>query len=411
MMKTKSIYSLSLIHTGLAITVLSSCGTQANRDKKGNDGATSGGSGKEIGTTDTGDVNAPLVQQDEAVLGESINSQVDEAISSAMEELDTSSGASLALTDGGMSLFDSSKGIGGNGAGKEKEVKNDVIRFRECTEEGAKAVVSFKNSFSHQRDFERKKLKGTTKTAFLLERTRTWSKEGGEVKCNANKKGANIAWNDLKGYELSVSFKGEKSGEQSVTQVVNNTTISRSHFRSNSGTRNIKWLTVTQDAETITLEKQVTNKSERKMSATNKKGESKAWESSLATVEGSPLMISIVRDAKTKDLKTRTIKSGSITAVAKDGTKIETKFDNVVYERGSRCNAVSGKLTGAVYAKDATSASVTYTVNFTGDEPTVEFSDGKSYELNIDGCEFEVEDSKVTEASKKDDVVDPGVKK
>lgn len=412
--------SLHFVNTGIAVVALSSCGTGPLSGESGKDTekATGSTNGKENSQTGTGDINAPLVQQDEVVLGESINSQVEEAVASAVEELDLdSSSSALALTDYGFNLDKENsekskgKGIAGNSANKENETKNDMVRFRECVEDGNKAVVTMKHSFSHERNFERQKLKGITKSSFLQERTRSWSKEGAAVKCSPNKKSAAIAWTDLKGYDLAVSFKGEKSHEQTLTQLKKNVTMTHSQSRSNTGTRGIKWIDVVKDETNITLTKQVTNSSERKMSATNKKGETKSWESSVATVEGAPLMITVVRDAKTNELKTRTIKSGSIAGTAKDGTKIETKFENVVYERESRCNAVSGKLTGSISAKDATTPSVTFTVTFSGEEPSVEFSDGKTYELNIDGCEFEEEGAKVTEASKKDDVKDPGISK
>ncbi len=391
-MKTNFKKNLLIVPFGLALFVLPSCGTQDGTARDGvaakDPAATEKDKDKETSSTGTGSIDAPLVQQDEEVIGDSITAQVDDAISSAMEDLDSSTSASFALL------------------GKETNKKSEVNRFRDCVEEGNKAVVTLKHSFNHENEFERVKFKGYSKLSYLMERTRTWSKEGTAVKCDASKKRVNLAGADLKGYELAVALKSEKSDEQSLTKTTKKgeETIARKSSRSSQGTRNIKWTNVTNDQGKLTIEKQVSSSMERKLSATNKKGESKAWESTIKTGEGAPLVITLVRDSNTSALVSRTVKSGTVIGVAKDGTRVETKFDNVLYEKAKKCDATSGKITGAIYAKDATTPSVSYTITFTGSEPTVEFSDGKTYDLNLDGCEFAEEDAKVNEVSKKDDV-------
>jgi hypothetical protein len=382
--------NLLVVPFGLALLVLPSCGSSDGTGREGaaakNPAATD--KDKETSSTGTGSIEAPLVQQDEEVIGESITGQVDEAISSAMEDLDASSSASFALL------------------GKEESKKNEVNRFRDCVEDGNKAVVTLKHSFNHENEFERVKFKGYSKLSFLMERTRTWSKEGTAVKCDSTKKRVNLAGADLKGYELAVAIKSEKTDDRSLTKTTKKgeETIARKSSRSSQGTRTVKWTNVANDQSKLTIDKQVTSSMERKMSATNKKGESKSWESTVKTGENAPLLITIIRDSKTSALISRTVKSGTVVGVAKDGTRVETKFDNVLYEKAKKCDATSGKITGAIYAKDATTPSVSYTITFTGSEPTVEFSDGKTYDLNLDGCEFAEDEAKVNEISKKDDI-------
>lgn len=309
---------------------------------------------------------------DEELAGDSVSAQVDEAIAAAAEE--QSEGAATA----GLTLTEVDK------------VKK-VERYRNCTAEGDKAVVEIKRAAERSFSFEGAVRQGSSEIKHLVEITRTWSRDGGAVDCAESGKHAALVRAEMKGVTLEAAFKRQRSLSASFTNLKKGVTKSRSAKFNAQGTRQISWTDVTVADGTITLSKTVTQQATRTLEIVNKQGETKSFEQTVATDAAAPLQVVTVRDEATDALVSRTIVSGKKVATGKDGGRVETSFDNVKYEPGKGCYAVSGKISGAIYAKDAAEASLTFTIDFTGDTKSIAFSNGKEVEYVADGCEFDIE--------------------
>jgi hypothetical protein len=323
------------------------------------------------GSDDTVNETSQLAE-DEDLAGDTVSAQVDEAIAAAAEEQsEGAAAAGLALTE----------------ADKIKRVE----RYRNCTAADDKAVVEIKRAAERSWSFENALRQGSSEIKHLVEITRTWSRDEGEVGCAESGKHAALVRAEMKGVKLEASFKRQRSQLATITNLKKGVTRSRSAKFHAQGTRSITWADVSVADGTITLSKTITQQVTRTLEIVNKKGETKTFEQSVATDAAAPLQVVTVRDEAKGALVSRTIVSGKKIATGKDGGRIETSFDNVKYQPGKGCYAVSGKISGAIYAKDATEASLTFTIDFTTDTKSIAFSNGKDVEYVADGCEFDIE--------------------
>ncbi len=323
------------------------------------------------------------VVSDEETSSQVITAQVDEGISAAGEDQESESAAALMLT--------------------AADGKNVHTRFRECNELEGKAVVNIKRSIERSFTIDRPAIAAETSFKLLDERTRTWALANGEAKCSENKKFAVVPWASLEGMTTAVVFSNEKSRESTLTNKKKNTTLTASHSIKSDGERTITWSNIASETSVL-VQKSIVSKVSRELTIKKKDGKEKVMTSDVVISAENPLITIVEREKTSLDVVSRTIKSGKVIATGKDGGRVETTFDAVKYTNENKCMASSGKITGAIYAKDATEPSLTYEITFSGDTKSIVYSDGKEVEYSADGCVFD-EPAEVTEKDTKGEVV------
>lgn len=368
----KTIYTITL-----AAAMFAACGTDQKEREK-----TTGEQTQITKTQDPIDTNA-LVEDEEAT-GQTVTAQIDDAISSAAEDQETETGAGLLL------------------AGTDAKASHD--RYRNCTEAEGKATVEIRSSLERSFNLEGTNRSGSTIVKALIEKKRIWSKEGAEMKCAANKKHAIVPWAAIAGVSAEIEFTHNRSRVASVTNKKKNITQSTSFSFEAKGTRSIVWENVeSSENGPVLVQKTIKSNVARELNINTKKGETKSISGTVKTDDNSPLITIVEREKDTLKVLSRTIKSGKLIATGKDGGRIETSFDGVKYTNLNRCMATEGKISGAVYEKDATEPKVTFQITFTGDSKTIVFSNGKEAEYAPEGCVFDDPDQ-VTEHDTKDEV-------
>lgn len=367
--------------TVLAVAALSSILTSCGSDdtKKTDNDATGDG---DVGPA------AALYAADETLAGENVTAQIDEGIASSVDEDEADAGASLGLAPRRANLA------------REAE----VIRFRECKEDSGKALVHVLRSLEISKTFEGPVRKSSLTVKGWRDVQRTWSRASGAVECAENNKHAALEKDAMEGVTLDSTFDRGRSMEGTVENKKKKTTVAASRKIQAKGTRHIEWTNVETNGDTLILEKTVATTAERTFEAANKKGQKKSFTQSVTTA--TPLSMKVERDAASLALKSREIIAGKLVATGKDGDRTETTFANVKYVAGQGCMAVSGKITGAIYAKDATEPKVTYEINFDGDTKSVVFSNGKEFDYSPDGCDLD-EPAPGAEKEKAADITHP----
>jgi hypothetical protein len=322
------------------------------------------------------------VVADEETSSQVITAQVDDAISAAGEDQESESAAGLMLANA--------------------DTKKIHKRFRVCNVVDGKAVVELKRSIDRSFTNEGPVRSATTSFTLLDERTRTWAMTDGSVACSDNKKHAVIPWANIQGMTTGVVFNSAKSRESTLTNKKNGTEVSTSHSVKAEGERTISWSNVASESSVI-VQKSIVSNVTRELTVVKKDGTSKTLSSNVVISSESPLIIAVERDKTSLEVVSRTINSGKIIATGKDGGRIETKFDSVKYTKENKCMASAGKISGAIYAKDATEATLTFDITFDGESKTIVYSNGKEAEYSPDGCVFD-EPEEVTESESKDEV-------
>jgi hypothetical protein len=226
-----------------------------------------------------------------------------------------------------------------------------------------------------------------------LEKTRTWSKEGGAISCAANGKHAQIVRADLQGVTLVAKYTRENLQSSAFENTRKNIKIEQRRKLKATGERTVKWTSVKTESSNLLLTKEIRSTATRSFESLNKKGEAKSFETTVVTDPNQPMIIVHERNRSTDKVISHTILSGKKIATHKSGTRVETSFSNVKYADGDGCYASSGKIEGAIFAKDATQASATFVVDFSSDTKTVKLTkaDGTVSEAEYvaDGCDFD----------------------
>ncbi len=356
----------------LAALIVSSCGVKED-DKDANSESSNVGS---------------LLASDSEAATQSISSQVD-AGASAVAESNDSSSAALALTG--------------------SDAKAEMTRYRVCEEKDKNAVVTIKRSSERSRSKENKNVKVEMSHTSFSEKVRTFSLEGGEVNCAENGKRADIDEGGVNGLKLDVTINEQRAKSMSMTNIKKGTTKSHSFKSSHEGTRSVKFLDKSVANGVITITKETSQSMNRTLELTKKDGSVLSIASTVKTADDAPLKVIVKRQEADKALVSRTVESGTLTATNKDGSKVETKFINVMYLASSteKCVPVSGSIEGAIYEKDATAASKTYTITFSEEGSLIKYSDGTELDYDPSGCELDEPEEKATEKTSKDDVAAP----
>lgn len=370
----------------LATVLASGCGGKDDRSDK------PGGTGTGTDTTNDSGGNgdeASMLTADEEAAGQVVGDQIDEAVSRAAEDNDQDQSEGLGLADAAKS-------------GK-------VTLFRACTEEGDTASVLITRSAEREKSFDGPQRSASMTFSAYLEKTRTWMKAEGKVACADNGRHAELAFLDMEGVELTATYKHDRARSQSFTNKKKNVTVERSFKFHAEGTRNVKWLAVTEAEGELSIEKEVSGAGSRQLEFKNKAGETKTLEQSLESAADAPFKVTVIRDAATGEATSRTIVSGTLVAVGKQGAKIETTFAGVKFVKGDGCRAVAGTIAGKIFeTKDAAEPKVTFTVSYEADGTrTVVFSDGREFQDAGNGCDLDDVDATVSEVDAKADVERP----
>ena len=323
------------------------------------------------------------VVTDDETSSQVITAQIDDAITAAGEDQESEAAAGLMLAD--------------------TDSKKVHTRFRACSVVDGKAVVQIKRSIDRSFTTEGPVRSAATSFKLLDERTRTWAMAEGTVACSDNKKHAIVPWANIQGMTTGVVFSSSKSRESSMTNKKKGTTASSSHSVKAEGERTISWSNNASDTSVI-VQKSIVSNVSRELTIVKKDGQEKVLSSTVVIGAENPLIIAVERDKTSLEVISRTITGGKIVATGKDGGRIETMFDGVKYTKENKCMATAGKISGAVYAKDAVEASLTFEITFDGESKTIVYSNGKEAEYSPDGCIFD-EPEEVTEKESKDGVV------
>lgn len=339
----------------LAVSSLVGCGSK-------DDSSSGGGDDEEAqGTTE--------ILDDSELRTEAVSSTVDVGISAAAEGTDESSASALALAS-------------------NTGTKNKVFT-RECEEDGDTAVVTISREFSRTREITNKVREISMSMSGTNDLTRTWSSDEGAVKCHSNGKHIDVAMNDMEGMILDVDFKREGTRTATFTNVRKGITVERYFKFTATGKRHIEWTDVSTEGDNTTLSTTNTSEVDRSTVAKNKDGEERTMEMSVDIGKEDPLVVDTVRDSSSRDIVSRTIKSGTITSTNKDKGKLEIEFDTVVYTPDSGCLADSGSISGKVFKPEADEATMTFEITFSNGSAKIEYSDGTSADYTPEGCDLE----------------------
>ena len=373
-MKTQHVMFPALLITSLLGT---SCGSQLNNTPAADTTTSTAALGVDAGT-------AALVD-DEELAGDSIGVAVDEAIGEAVAGEDGSATAGFGLL------------------GVDKTTNHSRFRSCKASDDGSSAVVTLKRGIEREVSVTKLQRSGDSSFKNLSEETRTWSKAGGKVTCDATGTFVSLARADMQGIKLKVDFKEERSRSASYKNERRGVELKRSSSSTSTGSRDITWTKVEASGSNLLLTRTLISKVERSVKTTNKKGEEKSFTSLVQTPADAPLVVTVERESKSDKIVSRTILSGKKIATNKEGGRIETTFSNVKYLPKDRCYATSGTITGSIFAKDATVATATFTIDFSGDTKSVVITnkDGSTKEVDYvaDGCAMEKDEADGSEGA------------
>jgi hypothetical protein len=358
----------------LMTTLILGCGTDGTKKSE-----TGGGSTETNGQAAV-DQDTSLLLDDDQLVAEHVANNTEDAITDMLEGSESKDSGS-----GGFAL-----------TGDDKVAR--VERYRTCkiSDDQKNAIVSVKRSVDRERTFSRLNRSGSSVLKLLMEKTRTWSKEGGSIACAADGKHADIDRANLQGVTLVATFNRQHLQSSAFENLKKGTSRKQSRKSTATGKKTMKWTAVKTEGANIILTKQVESESTRSFESINKKGDTKSFTTTVKTDTSLPLVIQVERDKVTDKIVSHTIVSGKKVAVQKSGGRIETVFTSVKYLPNDGCYATSGKIEGSIFAKDATAPSTTYVVEFSGDTKNIVMTkaDGSKSEVEYvaDGCDLEAQE-------------------
>jgi hypothetical protein len=280
--------------------------------------------------------------------------------------------------------------------GNSSTTSMDKENIRKCEEVGQTAVVTVSRLLDRSRSLDLPRRTFTLTHEGENSLVRTWSNSSAAIVCNDAKKYAKIDWDSqLTGLALEAAFTRSLTISGTVLNKKTNVTTTVSNSHSAEGKRNISWTAHTEDATagTVTEEKTISSSVTRKHTVTNKKGETVNMQLTVATKDGSPLVVNAVHDKTTKALKEKTIKSGVMVATRTGDGKMESTFDNfkLTFTAGS-CSFAAGTVTVAIYKEGEATAAKTYKLEVSADGETVLTDTATSTaatDFNLSPCSME----------------------
>lgn len=236
--------------------------------------------------------------------------------------------------------------------------------------------------------------------------TRKWTPPTGQtLSCNASSSTVKFNWLSdavVNGLKLDITVDKARDYTKTRTVTATNKSVSTVDKVTVKGTRSVTWATATASSTSNTARKKtITNSVTRSRTFTNTAGTTTTIDTTVATKTDAPLVVTVERKTSDGTLVTKTITSGTVVSTLSDGAKVETAFADLVYDFSSTnenvCLPTSGKVTGSVYAKDATTASKTFVITFgasTDSGVSISYDSGTAEDYpdyNSKGCDLQRE--------------------
>ena len=270
----------------------------------------------------------------------------EEVAASATEMLsEASDSAEVANADDQLESSDDQVSMGLAGAGGHKLGSYSRV----CEEVDATAKVSISRERQASRFAFGNKKAGRISNSISESLSRTWSKENGEVDCNADIQRANIDPKNMDGLKLVVEFSRERKLVAKGTSKDRAEPAVSKGEKVASGVRTVEFSQdpIAQGATEFVRENSISIQAERNFSLVNGKGEEKSLQSKVSTSE--PLKVKALLDASTLEIKERTLESGKLVNVGVKGRTITTEYKSVRFVKGDGCfGPVSGSIQGLV---------------------------------------------------------------
>ena len=352
------------IYIAASLVILAACGTENPSN--------------EVPSAGTDSVTAQDIATDSELASEDISSQVDDSITAIM-------------ADGGMEA--ASYGLAGPAETKakraEKEISGERKESRDCKmdEASGSTTVSIEREMSRERTFTLRNVsfKMTQSASDVV--TRVWTKAGALVPCNEAKTHIKLPESDREGLKLAATFSRDASSATTFTK--KDVTTTRSRSKTAKGTHNVSWLSVKEEADKVIINKEVSFSLDKTIKVVDKEGKERTAEAAVKTKDGAPLTVEILRNKASGEVEEREVISGTVVATKKDGSRVELSYDKVVYTAEGHCQASSGKILGAVFAKDATEPTTTFIIDFAAEEQDVTMKDGTKAAFDVEGCDLD----------------------
>lgn len=272
----------------------------------------------------------------------------------------------------------------------------DVSFSRTCEADSTTggATVNVTASGSASSTFSTTRINLTRAVNISGTEARKWSKAsaGSAIQCKSSTSHIKLDWSDaanIDGLKLDVTTARSKirTQEGTIKRKGVTTNIKTSESASVSGTRSITYSNAASTSSQVSFTKSIVSNVTRKFDVTRADDSVASLESAVTTKSDAPLVVDVVRVKSTGAWSSKTVKSGTLVATQKDGTRVESTFSNVEYSASAtnKCIPISGSILGSIYAKDATTASTTFTVTFTADGATKTVGTDDPTDITLDG--------------------------
>lgn len=200
--------------------------------------------------------------------------------------------------------------------------------------------------------------------------THTWVKgKGSKMTCTSASGIAKIDFSTADNID-GAKLTADVDRKASLTATGSNSKTNQTHsFNSDitvKGKRTVAWGRPSLEATTnvVTAEMTLTSNVTRTISGKNLRGEVINLNVNSEIKEQTPMVVATSRSALTGTWTTKTVKSGTLVSTNNsDGSRIESKFENVIYIKGS-CLPSSGKITRQAFAKGGTEAKASAIITF-----------------------------------------------
>ena len=339
--------------------ILTSCGAAEQlKDQSENTSATGGEVTPEAATTTE-------VVTDKSLSSEDISTQTSSALET-ISGMGSSQTAALSLNGG---------------------ASNDIDEERVCTaKEDGSVEVSITRSKERQQTKTLNNLSKEISSAKNSSIIRTWSKEGETLACNSEGTRIERSPENLSGMVKKSEFSKEMS--QAITMTKNGTTTEFNRKRTHKGTRTTTFSDASLADSLVTVTKTISIESQITGDRLNKNGESKSMSISLKTQDAAPLVIEEVKDATSREWKSRKIVSGTTIGTHQDGGRLEVTYENALFTREAECTPVSGTIKGSFFKSGEETASRTFTIDLSSESKTISFDNNETIESDFTGCGF-----------------------
>jgi len=279
-------------------------------------------------------------------------------------------------------------------------------REKKCEVSGDKAVVTLSSELNHSFSHKGKRITLEAEHTGKTEVIRTWSKEGAMIACKDSKRPDIDLSADVTGLNLKVSFERTMSRSFSRTKTSakpssgnsltdgNQGSIKKSVSISAKGTREVNWTAHAVQADgTTTRTKTIVSTVERTHTRLDKAGEEQSISFKIEVGQEAPLKVQVTYEgaAKERNIVSKVIESGSMTATRSGDGKIVSSFDQLKLSfDGDDCSPVSGKMTTKIYSEGASEPSKIYQLTAEDGDYTLQDVTDPSKPVEADDVDFEM---------------------